>query len=155
MTMTKHNRAVAEHLSTPATTGLGGLLQHANYLHALAPKVQHKLPETIAKHCQLANYRQGRLILAVDNQAIATRLRFTLPDLRQQLRQDPDFCGLIGIDFYISKPEQLALLQQTKVPQSRIPRALTTTTDVDNIDIADTNLRTAWVQLLQYAAVTK
>lgn len=149
--MTKHNRSLAQYLETPEPGGLAGLLQQLVYLQTLAPLLTKTLPETLASHCQLANYRQGRLIIAVSNQAIATRLRFILPDLRQQLRKHQAFAGLVGIDFYITKPSPGVQSLSVAVSHERKAPTINTSTPTGEI-ITDADLRKRWKQLLRHAS---
>ena len=148
--MTKFNRSVSEYFEAPEVAGLSGLLQHVNYLQTLTPMLMNALPDVIAQHCQLANYRQGRLIISVSNQAIATRLRFILPDLRQQLRKHPAFAGLIGIDFYMTKPlpnHPIAEPRQQRYRKQIASKQMSLSSDCA---IPDKALQVLWQQLLQH-----
>lgn len=147
--MAKYNRSLSQYLETPEAGGLGGLLQHVNYLQQLTPLLNETLPLPLPDHCTLANYRQGRLIIAVSNQAIATRLRFLLPDLRQQLRKHPIFAGLVGIDFYITKPIPNSKVSTLTHPVSRQPAQLRQISRPSAPIIADEALSKQWQQLLQ------
>jgi len=50
------------------------------------------LPFELRGHCQLAGYRDGRVLLHVDSSAWATRLRYALPELTEHsaLLRDAD-----------------------------------------------------------------
>lgn len=149
--MTKFNRSVSQYFEAPEAAGLSGLLQHVNYLQTLTPLLMSALPDVIAQHCQLANYRQGRLIISVNNQAMATRLRFILPDLRQQLRKHPAFAGLIGIDFYMAKPLPNHPITKPRQPHYRKQISTEQISLQSEYIIPDKALQVLWQQLLQHA----
>lgn len=145
--MAKYNRAISQCLEQGPTPHLGATLKHVAYLTHLSPIVLQALPADLAKFCQLANYRQGRLILSVSNQGIATKLRFILPSLRQSLRQQKDFAALVGIDFYINKPVAVGL----HVPEAKLPVALSKSRVSHDLlpYIEDASLRASWASLIQ------
>jgi len=63
----------------------GKVLQRARALDRLNRRVARLLDDDLARHCQLANVREGRLIFACNSPACATRLRLQAPSLLQQL----------------------------------------------------------------------
>ncbi len=54
---------------------VGALVERARRLDALDGRLRRHLPETLARECQLANVRNGRLIFLASNSTWATRLR--------------------------------------------------------------------------------
>lgn len=72
---------------TNADDTLYNIVQHAGLLQSISALVDDWLPENLKKHCQLANYRDGRLILFVDSPAYATLLRMKSPQLAQAMTQ--------------------------------------------------------------------
>jgi hypothetical protein len=69
---------------------LQNILHKGKAIHHLNIKVQTLLPDDLAEHIQVANWRLGILVLVADNAAWATRFRYYMPQLRQQLRH-PDY----------------------------------------------------------------
>jgi len=61
------------------------LLERARKLQRLEQAVLGLLPENLAAHCRVMNLKNETLILAVPSSAWAARLRFTGPELVQQL----------------------------------------------------------------------
>ena len=63
----------------------GKLLARARALEQLNSRVSRLLDDDLARHCQLANVRDGRMIFACNSPGCATRLRLEAPNLLQQL----------------------------------------------------------------------
>ena len=62
------------------------------------------LEPNIQAHCQAANWRDGELILQVTNSALATTMRYQIPELSKSLRTHPEFKQLKKIRIRVSKP---------------------------------------------------
>ncbi len=71
-------------LSAP-TGRLGAITSHARRLTELDALVRLCLGDELAAHCRVADLRSGRLVLAADTPAWATRLRYHTPEIRQKL----------------------------------------------------------------------
>jgi len=65
---------------------LDTLLQHASWLRGLSEQFISALPLECLGHCQLANIRDGLLVVLVDSPAWATRVRLLGPSLLRDLR---------------------------------------------------------------------
>lgn len=76
---------------------LGNLFRHLAQIEALNAALKPLLPETFREGCRVENIEQGCVILAVKNASIVTLLRYELPQLLNQLRQDPRWAGLASI----------------------------------------------------------
>ncbi|MSQ53345.1 MAG: DUF721 domain-containing protein [Betaproteobacteria bacterium] len=61
------------------------LISHANFLLDLRRVVVHVLPGEIAQKCSIANYKDGRLIIFADNNAVAAKLRLLAGGLPRRL----------------------------------------------------------------------
>lgn len=70
---------------TAPTGRLGAITSHARRLAELDALVRLCLGDELAAHCRLADLRSGRLVLAADTPAWATRLRYHTPEIRQKL----------------------------------------------------------------------
>lgn len=55
----------------------------------------------LSEHTRVANFRDGYLIIECDSAAWATRLRYTLPDITQNLLKHPDLRDLTHIEWNI------------------------------------------------------
>jgi len=80
---------------------LQNLLNRAHYLAKLSRLVQAQLSSDLASHCQVANYELGRLKLVVDSSVWASRLRFSLPHLNQNLKRIGVFKDLQTIHYSV------------------------------------------------------
>ena len=60
------------------------------------------IDQELAKHCQVANYRNGQVVIEVESAAWATLLRFQLPTLLSELRQN-GLASIASLDYYILK----------------------------------------------------
>ena len=79
------------------------ILQQAQRLQALNELMQQFLQPQMRAHCRVANYQQGSLVLAADNAAVATLLRYDLPNILQKIRQAEGFAGLANIKVHVNK----------------------------------------------------
>ena len=70
---------------TAHTGRLGAIASHARRLAELDALVRLCLGDDLAAHCRLADLRSGRLVLAADTPAWATRLRYHTPEIREKL----------------------------------------------------------------------
>jgi len=71
--------------------GLGKLLAHARVLNRLDQILASILDPNLSCHCQVAELRNHRLILACSNATFATRLRMISPQLLDSFREEGDF----------------------------------------------------------------
>ena len=78
-------------------TSYSQLVEHARELALLTVVLHKHLPDSFAKHCQLANYRSNTLVIQSESAAWAAKLRYLTPQLRQELSQHPTFSGLTEI----------------------------------------------------------
>lgn len=67
--------------------GLGRAIGHARRIQALGHVLQPLLPRELAPYVDVANLRQGCLVLAVSSAAAATRLRMESDALLPRLRE--------------------------------------------------------------------
>ena len=77
-------RRLDQVLNTPAGR-LGAVTAHARRLAEAARQLEGCLPAEVAAHCRLADLSSGRLVLAADTPAWATRLRYHTAEIRQKL----------------------------------------------------------------------
>ena len=71
------------------------LLNQADAISALMPQAERLielreilnslLPESLARHCSVANFKQGRIVVFASNGATAAKLKLMLPSLLEQL----------------------------------------------------------------------
>ena len=66
-----------------ATTSI---LERGRELARLNHVVRRLLPDDLAAHCQVMNFRDGTLVLGASSAARATQLRFMAPELQSTLR---------------------------------------------------------------------
>ena len=74
---------------------LGALMARADKLNALMPQAKRllelrrllrdALPDNLARYCTVANWRQGKLVIFVQNNAIAAKLKLLRPALSKTL----------------------------------------------------------------------
>ena len=64
---------------------INSLISHANFLLDLRRVVVLVLPGEIAQNCSIANYKDGRLIIFADNNAVAAKLRLLAGGLPRRL----------------------------------------------------------------------
>lgn len=69
------------------TPGLGSLVQRARQFKALETLIRSWLPPALAAQVNLANLRDGTLVLSVKAAAWATKLRYEVPNILSAARQ--------------------------------------------------------------------
>jgi hypothetical protein len=72
-------------LMSDSGSGFGKLLKRAKAISQLDRRVSRLLDPELARFCQVANLRDGRLILACSSPGCATRLRMQANSLLDQL----------------------------------------------------------------------
>jgi len=65
--------------------GIAPLLPQARRLIELREILAAVLPESLARYCSIANYKQGKVVIFAANGAIAAKLKLMLPTLSEQL----------------------------------------------------------------------
>jgi len=65
--------------------GIASLMPQARRLIELRVILAAALPESLARWCSIANYRQGKVIIFAANGAVAAKVKLMLPTLSEQL----------------------------------------------------------------------
>jgi hypothetical protein len=65
--------------------GVPALMPQAERLLELRKILVSLLPESLARHCSVANLKQGRVVVFASNGATAAKLKLMLPSLSEQL----------------------------------------------------------------------
>jgi hypothetical protein len=65
--------------------GIASLMPQARRLIELREILAAILPESLARCCSIANYKQGKVVIFAANGAIAAKLKLMLPTLSEQL----------------------------------------------------------------------
>ena len=65
--------------------GIAPLMPQARRLIELREMLAAILPESLARCCSIANYKQGKVVIFAANGAIAAKLKLMLPTLSEQL----------------------------------------------------------------------
>jgi hypothetical protein len=65
--------------------GIAPLMPQAKRLIELREFLASLLPDSLARHCSVANYKQGRVIVFASNGATAAKLKLMLPALTEQI----------------------------------------------------------------------
>lgn len=72
-------------------SALAQIMSHSRYLLRVQAWLKQQLPPPLENQVRVANYRDKTLFLHVENGAVASRLKFLVPDLLRQLNQTPSF----------------------------------------------------------------
>src|SRR5262249_6582757 len=65
--------------------GVAALMPQAERLLELRKILASLLPDSLARRCSVANYKQGRVVLFASNGATAAKLKLMLPSLLEQI----------------------------------------------------------------------
>lgn len=93
------NRKIDSLLSSnqhPASA-LARLLSHADRQEAWTAQLRALLPQELASECRIGNVRDHVLTVHINNAAWATRLRFLVPELLQNLNRLADFTTVTDV----------------------------------------------------------
>ena len=82
-------------------TGFGQLLAHARVLDHLDQVLTSVLDPALSAHCQVAEFRNHRLVLVCSNASFATRIRMISQQLLESLREEGE-CEIERIDIRIA-----------------------------------------------------
>ncbi len=124
---------------------LAPLLTRVQLLARLTRTLHSHLPTSLAQHCQVANLKDGVLVIGVDSPAWAARLRYQLPQLLRHIQADDIVPDLTELRMRIQPAAEI------KVGRSRLPVAMSTDTGVLLSQVAegitDPDLRAALKRL--------
>jgi len=67
--------------------GIASLMPQARRLIDLRGVLSAVLPESLARSCSIANYKQGKVVIFAANSAVAAKLKLMRPKLSEQLSQ--------------------------------------------------------------------
>ena len=74
-----HSQNIGAHLDN--AEGIGSLMPQAARLLELRRQFTEFLPKPLAKYCEIANYKQGKVVIFAENGAIAAKLAHYRPKL--------------------------------------------------------------------------
>lgn len=76
---------------------LRSICQNALELEGLNDLVKAYLPKHLAEYCQVGSFNKGYLTLILSHSEWGTELRYSLPEVRDQLRKEGGLYQLVGI----------------------------------------------------------
>lgn len=80
---------------------LSQIVHKVDQLAKLNRIVHQKCDPELAKHCRVANYRDGILVLTTNSPAMGHLLRFAKSTLLTELRSLPEWCHLKSIKIHV------------------------------------------------------
>ena len=88
---------------------ISALMPQAERLIELREILASLLPESLARHCSVANFKQGRVIIFASNGATAAKLKLMLPALSEQFsRRATEVTGLeVAVQAPGSRPQPI------------------------------------------------
>lgn len=103
---------------------LSQIVNKVEQLAKLNRIVHQKCDPELRKHCKVANYRDGILILTTHSSAVGHLLRFEKSELLTTLRKLPEWCHLKSIKIHV-RPNppgtEITPLAQTEPPAAAVP----------------------------------
>jgi hypothetical protein len=85
--------------------GIAALMPQAKRLIKLREILASLLPESLARRCSVANYKQGRVVIFASNGATAAKLKLMLPALLKQLSERA--MEVTGLEVAVQAPESV------------------------------------------------
>lgn len=101
---TKDTKTTHDLLSSP-NRGLSAIYTKVKRLKEIEEALQKYLPKALKHQCQVANKSLGKLVLISKNGAIATELRFFVPDLLRKCERDPQLNDIKQIECKVQPVE--------------------------------------------------
>ncbi|MDQ7048566.1 MAG: DUF721 domain-containing protein [Enterobacterales bacterium] len=98
--MTSKKPQTISHLLNHPKGDVQALLDQLKRIEAINQCLPNLLGSALSQHCRISNIRKNILVLAVDSPAWANKLRFKLPQLLDQFRQQ-GFINLVNIEMII------------------------------------------------------
>ena len=100
---------------------LASICEQAILIEELNLKVTRFLPDELRAHCHVASFSRGCLLIIVAQATWATPLRFLLPQLRDQLRQEAGLYQLASIKIQLQTDPVLSQAVKTETPSVATP----------------------------------
>ena len=97
---TRPTQSQTMHMKNPCAflnqaEGIAALMPQTERLIQLREILASLLPDSLARRCSVANFKQGRVIIFASNGAIAAKLKLMLPTLSEQIsRRATEVTGL-------------------------------------------------------------
>ena len=114
---------------------LQNLMQQSEQLQELTNKLRSLLPEHLAKHCQVATWENGKVIVHSSNAAAGTVLRYQLPKILPLLKLDPRYQNVQELICHNRPPvthkkaEEIAKLEYSDYAATLLDSVANTITD--------------------------
>ena len=83
--------------------GIAALMSQAERLIRLREILASLLPESLARRCSVANYKQGRVLIFASNSTTAAKLKLMLPSLSEQFSRRA--MEVTGLEVAVQAPE--------------------------------------------------
>jgi hypothetical protein len=96
------------HMKNPCTflnqaDGIAALMSQAERLIKLREILASLLPESLARRCSVANYKQGQVLIFASNSATAAKLKLMLPSLLEEFARRAR--EVTGLEVAVQAPE--------------------------------------------------
>jgi hypothetical protein len=122
---------------------VAALMPHAERLIELREILSSLLPESLARRCSVANYKQGRVVIFAANGATAAKLKLMLPSLLEQLSGRATEVTGLEVAVQALEPEQQVSEKSAKI-SSEAASGLAELCD----QLPDSELKTAMVRIV-------
>lgn len=80
-----------KHCLNNTSKQLNKIINKVHSLQILTQKLHSHLDRKLSHHCQVADFYDGKLVIAVTNGSWATLIRYAIPDLLEKLRREKEF----------------------------------------------------------------
>jgi hypothetical protein len=98
--MTKKRAKTSSQLINSPEGDVKALMDQLTKITTLNNSLHQFINPTLSQHCRVVNIRKSTLVIAVDSSVWANKLRFQLPELLSELRQQ-GYLSLASIDLII------------------------------------------------------
>jgi hypothetical protein len=143
-------------------TSLANLLTTSPILREIVYKVEQlaklnqlvlkKLDPTLARHCRVANFRNGILVLTTTSPIWGHQLRFAKTDILSTLRADPEWIGLKSIEAQV-RPDtnSVADIKKNTLPVPKLSKVAAQFVELTAIEVTSPTLKKALLKLSKRA----
>lgn len=98
--MPKKRAQTSSQLINSPDGDIKALMDQLTKIRTLNNSLHQYINPTFSKHCRVVNIRKSTLVIAVDSAVWANKLRFQIPDLLSNLRNE-GFLSLASIDLIV------------------------------------------------------
>jgi len=150
-TRNKEPQLLGTLISKQSTSSGDPVLLHIESLRRLQQVLQEHIEPALMQHCRIANCKNGSLTLATSTAAWASRLRYTVPEILDSLRDKPASLPIKSIRVIVTPEQSTRNEQPSQEPCMSLATAEVLQQIADSID--DSELSASIKRLCRHSSM--